>query len=103
MPLTKFLKIFIELATVLLSFSVLDFGPRGYGILGPQTGIEYTPPALEGQILTTGPPGKSQGPHSFDVGGNNNGFCFPFTFQISLDKAVNRGVWLKLLLGFFLL
>ena len=29
------------------------------GILVPQPGIEPTPPALEGGLLTTGPPGKS--------------------------------------------
>ena len=29
------------------------------GILAPQQGIEPTPPALEGEVLTTGPPGKS--------------------------------------------
>ena len=30
--------------------------------LAPQPGIEPTPPALEGEVLTTGLPGKSQGP-----------------------------------------
>ena len=29
------------------------------GILAPQTGIEPTLPALEGKVVTTGPPGKS--------------------------------------------
>ena len=29
------------------------------GILAPQPGVEPTPPALEGEDLTTGPPGKS--------------------------------------------
>ena len=29
------------------------------GILAPQPGIEPTPPALEGEVLTTGPGGKS--------------------------------------------
>ena len=32
------------------------------GILVPQPGSEPTPPALEGGLLPTGPPGKSQGP-----------------------------------------
>ena len=30
------------------------------GILAPRPGIEPTTPALQGQFLTTGPPGKSQ-------------------------------------------
>ena len=29
-------------------------------VLAPQPGMESTPPALEGKILTPGPPGKSQ-------------------------------------------
>ena len=29
------------------------------GLFIPQTGMEPAPPALEGKILTTGPPGKS--------------------------------------------
>ena len=35
------------------------FGREACGILAPQPGIEPTPPALEGEVLTTGPPGKS--------------------------------------------
>ena len=35
------------------------FGPKAYGILSPQPGIRPVPPALEGEVLTTGPPGKS--------------------------------------------
>ena len=35
------------------------FGCEACGILAPQPGIEPTPPALEGEVLTTGPPGKS--------------------------------------------
>ena len=35
------------------------FGHVACGILVPQPGIEPTPPALEGGVLTTGPPGKS--------------------------------------------
>ena len=34
------------------------FGHQAWGILDPQPGIEPVPPALEGNILTTGPPGK---------------------------------------------
>ena len=35
------------------------FGCEPCGILAPQPGIEPAPPALEGEVLTTGPPGKS--------------------------------------------
>ena len=33
-------------------------------ILAPQPGIEPAPPALEGEVLTTGPPGKFPPPHT---------------------------------------
>ena len=48
----------IEFATVLLVF--FFFFCKGYEILAPQSGIKPTPPALEGKVLTTEPPGKSQ-------------------------------------------
>ena len=35
------------------------FGCVAYGILAPLPGIKHPPPALEGKILTTGPPRKS--------------------------------------------
>ena len=35
------------------------FGPEACGILAPRPVIKPTPPALEGEVLTTGPPGKS--------------------------------------------
>ena len=36
------------------------FGGEAHGILAPQLGIKPIPTALEGRILTTGPPGKSR-------------------------------------------
>ena len=36
-----------------------SFGPETCGILAPRPGIEPASPALEGEVLTTGPPGKS--------------------------------------------
>ena len=54
-------KVVIEFFTVLLLFYVLVFGHKACGILTPWPGIEPTPPALEGEVLTTGLPGKSQG------------------------------------------
>ena len=35
------------------------FGPKARGVLAPRPGVEPAQPALEGEILTTGPPGKS--------------------------------------------
>ena len=35
------------------------FGLEACGILAPQPGIEPVPPALEDEVLTTGPLGKS--------------------------------------------
>ena len=53
-------KIFIEFVTILLLFYVFwFFDCEACGILAPHPGIEPTPPALEGKVLTTGPPGKS--------------------------------------------
>ena len=34
-------------------------GHEAFGILAPQPGFKLTPPALEGEVLTTRPPGKS--------------------------------------------
>ena len=41
------------------------FGHKTYGISVSRPGIEPTPPALEGKILITGPPGKSLGQHFY--------------------------------------
>ena len=40
-------------------FMFLFFGPEACGILAPQPGIQPPPPALEGEVLTAGPPRKS--------------------------------------------
>ena len=45
--------------TILFLFYVLAFWLRGMWVLRSQTGIESTPFALEGNILTIAPPGKS--------------------------------------------
>ena len=53
-------KVFIEFVTILLLFYVFwFFGREACGILAPRPGIEATPLALEGEVLTTGLPGKS--------------------------------------------
>ena len=54
-------KVFIEFVTILLLFCILVFfGLKACGNLAPQPGIEPTASALEGKLLTTGSPGKSQ-------------------------------------------
>ena len=35
------------------------FGHEAYGILALQPGVKPAPPALEGEVLITGPPGKA--------------------------------------------
>ena len=53
------LNIFIEFVTALLLFYVLVFWPRSmWGLSCP--GIDPAPLSLEGEVLTTGPPGESQ-------------------------------------------
>ena len=53
-------KVFIELLTVLLLVYVWFFWSRGMWNLSSLTGLKPAPSALEGEVLTTGPPGKSQ-------------------------------------------
>ena len=61
-----FLKVFIEfgynIASVFLCFGFC--GHEACGILASRPGMEPSPPALEGEVLTTGPPGKSVALHS---------------------------------------
>ena len=52
-------KVFIESVTRLLLFCVLVFSPRGMWDLNSLPVIEPSAPALEGKVLTTGPPEKS--------------------------------------------
>ena len=54
-----FLKSLLHLLHYYFCFMLWYFGHQAYGILDPQPGIEHTPPALEGEVLTTGPPGWS--------------------------------------------
>ena len=51
--LTFFL-IFIEFVATLFLVYVLVWGPQGMWILAPPPGIELTPSASEGEVLTTG-------------------------------------------------
>ena len=56
---TIYFEVFIECVTILLLLYVLFFGYETYGILAAQPGIEPASPALEDEVLTTGPPGLS--------------------------------------------
>ena len=53
------LKVFIEFVTILLLFYVLVLWLQGMWDLRSPPGIKPAPPALEGEIVTTGLPGKS--------------------------------------------
>lgn len=54
------LKVFTEFVTIPLLFYVLFFfGREVCGILAPQPGMEPVLSALEGNVLTSGLPGKS--------------------------------------------
>ena len=58
-------KIFIEFVTILFLFYILAFWPWGMWISTPRPGVEPASPALEGEVLTTRPPGKSRGSTNF--------------------------------------
>ena len=56
-----FLKVFTEFVTILALFLMFCFTcPEACGVLVLRPEIEPASPALEGEGLTTGPPGKSQ-------------------------------------------
>ena len=67
MDVDHFLKFFTEFVTVLLLFYVLAFLAMRHEDLRSLSRNQTIPPALEGEVLTTGPPGKSQHYH----GGSN--------------------------------
>ena len=54
-----FLKSLLNLLQYCFCFMFWIFGCEACGILAPRPGIKLAPPALEGEGLTTGPPGKS--------------------------------------------
>ena len=55
----RFLKSLLNLLQYCFCLMFWFFGHEACGILAPWPGIEPTPPALEGEVLTTGPPGES--------------------------------------------
>ena len=54
-----FLKSLLNLLQYAFCFMFWFFGRKACGILAPRSGIGPAPTALEGEVLTTGPPGKS--------------------------------------------
>ena len=54
----SFFKVFIELVTILLLFDILIFWLRDLCDLSSSTRYQTHTPALESEVLTTGPPGK---------------------------------------------
>ena len=55
-----FLKSLLNLLQYCFHFMFWFFGREACGIRVPQPGIEPAPPVWEVEVLTTGPPGKSQ-------------------------------------------
>ena len=53
-------KVFIALLQYCICVMFWTFGHEACGILARRPGLELTRPALEGEVPTTGPPGKSQ-------------------------------------------
>ena len=62
---------------------VLCFGCEAREILVPQAGIEPESPALEGEILTTWPPGKSP-----------EKYVFSSTWKLMQAKGLLKNFWL---------
>ena len=68
-------KVLLNLLQYCFCFMFWFFGHKVCGIWAPRPGMEPAPPALEGEALTTGPPGKS---HSYNFAGRlMNFFSWP--------------------------
>ena len=57
-----FFQVSIEHCYNITSVLFWIWGPKAWGILASWPRIEPAPPAMEGEVLTTGPPGKSLPP-----------------------------------------
>ena len=89
-----FFKVFIEFVKILLLFYVFwFFGCEACGILAPWPRIKPTPPALEGKVSTTGPPGKSP---KYDVLSKNFFYLFIlFLAVLGLRCCTRAFLWLR--------
>ena len=64
------------------------FGHKACRILAPGPGIEPAPPELEGEVLTTGLPGKSENFLLYTLATLIDQHCFNITFgQLILESA----------------
>ena len=91
-----FFKVFIEFVTILLLFYIFwFFGHEAYGTLVPRPRMQPAPLALEGEVLTTGPPGKSRPSFSKSLGPD---FQTPYGNGRSLSSSGNKSLsrWLLL-------
>ena len=70
-------KVFIEFVQSCFCFKISLLGHGACGILARQPGIEPATPTLEGEVLTTGPPGKSL-----------CGYIFVLSYHDDLDAKV---------------
>ena len=103
-----FFKVFNLLRYCFCFFMFWFFGCKACGILAPRPGIKPSPPALEGEVLTTGPPGKSlfsniclegifQSKHIFEMLSHYFKIRIPFpapnswkTFLSSMDRKIKN-------------
>ena len=81
---TIFLKSLLNFLQYYFCFMFWFFGHEACGTFAPRPGIEPAPPALEGEVLTTGLPAKSQ--HSLIL-------IFPVSFSL-----LNHSYFLEILL-----
>ena len=67
------------------------FGHEAFGILAPRPGIKPAPPALEGEVLTTGPWGSPLSVH-FNKMPLNHFVCLGFTYYLQKNKEVRPDI-----------
>ena len=84
-----FKKSLLNLLQYCFCFMFWLVGCKACGILAPRPGIEPSPPALEGEVLTTGPPGKSPASHSYagQCSISNGKYL-----QLSQRKSTSQGI-----------
>ena len=81
-----FLKSLLNLLQYCFCFTLWVFGEEACRVLASQSGTEPSPFALEGEVLTTGPSGKSPYTSSWMLCSELTWMIFA---QISLDKATH--------------
>ena len=89
-----FFKVFLKFVTIFFCFMFQIFGHQTFAVLVPQSGNEPAPLILEGEVLTTRPPGKS--PFWFLISLSNSGTALEATiiirfyrlFQLLIQKVI---------------